>query len=47
VLRGGLTRSGATIIAGTTSGRVVALDGVRVSELPHHLGRILAVAAVD
>jgi len=46
VLRSGMTRSGSTIIAGTTSGRVVALDDRRVSELPHHLGRILAVAAV-
>jgi hypothetical protein len=47
VLRSGLTRSGTTIVAGTTSGRVVALDGIAVGELPHHLGRILAVAAVD
>ena len=46
VLRSGMTRSGNIIIAGTTSGRVVALEGTRVSELPHHLGRILAVAAV-
>jgi hypothetical protein len=46
VLRSGMTRSGNIIIAGTTSGRVVALEGTHVSELPHHLGRILAVAAV-
>lgn len=46
VLRSGLTLCGDTVVAGTTSGRVVALDGTQVSELPHRLGRILAVAAV-
>ena len=46
-LRSGMTRSGNVIVAGTTSGRVVALDGDQVTQLPHHLGRVLAVAAVD
>ncbi|MFM2031933.1 MAG: hypothetical protein RLZZ297_698 [Chloroflexota bacterium] len=44
-LRSGMTLSGDVVVAGTTSGRLFALAGDTVTQLPHHLGRVLAVAA--